>query len=332
MSKKIILSGSTTTGTPTIGNYIGAISQWLKMQDEYQCYYMVADLHALTTKQDSKEFRERSLAFFAHYLACGLDPQKNVIFLQSHVPAHAELAWVLNCITPMGALNRMTQFKEKSQKTNEINSGLYTYPVLMAADILLYQSDLVPVGEDQKQHLELTRDLAESFNKKFGTTFKIPEPYIPKEGARIMSLQDPTKKMSKSDEDPNNYIALMDPLKKIEKKIKSAMTDSDPQARVIFDPVNKQGVSNLMTIYSALSGKTTAEIEQMYVGKMYGHFKGDLAQVVCEALKPVQAKYEDLMKDKSELTRLLKSGKERAEQKASETLKKAYENLGLVHF
>lgn len=332
MSKKIILSGSTTTGTPTIGNYIGAISQWIKMQDEYQCFYMVADLHALTTKQDSKEFHERSLAFFAHYLACGLDPQKNVIFLQSHVPAHAELAWVLNCITPMGALNRMTQFKEKSQKTNEINSGLYTYPVLMASDILLYQTDLVPVGEDQKQHLELTRDLAESFNKKFGTTFKIPEPYIPKEGARIMSLQDPTKKMSKSDEDPNNYIALMDPLKKIEKKIKSAVTDSDPQARVIYDPVNKQGVSNLMTIYSALSGKTTSDIEKMYEGKMYGHFKGDLAQVVCEALRPVQAQYEELMKDKGELTRMLKLGKERAEQQAQTTLKKAYQNLGLVVF
>ena len=330
MSKKVILSGSTTTGTPTIGNYIGAISQWIKMQDEYDCHYMVADLHALTTKQDSKEFHERSLAFFAQYLACGLDPQKNVIFMQSHVPAHAELTWVLNCIAPMGALNRMTQFKEKSQKTNEINSGLYTYPVLMAADILLYQTDLVPVGEDQKQHLELTRDLADSFNKKFGTTFKIPEPYIPKSGARIMSLQDPTKKMSKSDEDPNNFIALMDPLKKIEKKIKSAVTDSDPVPRVIYDPVNKQGISNLMTIYSALSQKSMTEIESMYEGKMYGHFKGDLAQVVIEAVRPVQEKYEHLMKDKGELTRLLQLGKERAEVKARATLKKAYENLGLV--
>lgn len=327
--KKVILSGSTTSGFPTLGNYIGAISNWSRLQDEYECYYMVADLHALTTKQDPKEMRERILSFFASYIACGLDPDKNVIFMQSHVPAHGEMTWLLNCITPMGALNRMTQFKDKSSQTKEINSGLYTYPVLMAADILLYQTDLVPVGEDQKQHLELTRDLAESFNKKFGQTFKIPEPYIPKVGARIMSLQDPTKKMSKSDEDANNYISLFDPPKKIEKKIKSAVTDSDPNFRVIFDTENKAGISNLMTIYSVLAGKTMAEIEAAYVGKMYGHFKTDLAQIVVDALKPVQDKYDQLMKDRGELERLLIKNRDRAIAKTAPTLKKAYDNIGL---
>ncbi len=327
--KKTILSGSTTTGIMTIGNYIGAISNWTRMQDDYDCYYMVADLHALTVKQDPKEFHERRFSFFAQYLACGLDPIKNVIFFQSHIPAHAELTWILSCITPMGALNRMTQFKEKSAKTNEINCGLYTYPVLMAADILLYQADLVPVGEDQKQHLELTRDLAESFNKKFGVAFKIPDPFIPKVGARIMSLQDPSKKMSKSDEDPNTYVSLLDLPKKIEKKIKSAVTDSDPEARVFFDLENKAGISNLMTIYSAFSGKSYADIEEAYKGKMYGHFKGDLAQIVVEALKPVQEKYATLMNDRGELEKIMRANKERAEQRANATLKSVYEKIGL---
>jgi tryptophanyl-tRNA synthetase len=327
--KKVLLSGSTTTGFPTIGNYIGAISNWAKLQDEYDCYYMVADLHALTVKQDPKVLRERILSFFGHYIACGLDPDKNVIFMQSHVPAHGELTWLLNCYTPMGALNRMTQFKEKSAQTKEINSGLYTYPVLMAADILLYQTDLVPVGEDQKQHLELARDLAESFNKKFGQTFKIPEPYIPKVGARIMSLQDPTKKMSKSDTDANNYIALLDPPKKIEKKIKSAMTDSDPNFRIVYDVENKAGISNLMVMYSVLTGKTFVEIEKAYEGKMYGAFKGDLAQIIIEALKPVQDKYEQLMKDPGELNSILKRNSQRAMDKANPTLKNAYDKIGL---
>lgn len=327
--KKTILSGSTTTGIMTIGNYIGAISNWAKMQNEYDCYYMVADLHALTVKQDPKEFLERRFSFFAQYLACGLDPVKNVIFFQSQISAHAELAWVLSCIAPMGALNRMTQFKEKSQKTNEINCGLFTYPVLMAADILLYQADLVPVGEDQKQHLELTRDLAESFNKKFGSVFKVPEPYIPKLGARIMSLQDPTKKMSKSDEDASTYVSLLDLPKKIEKKIKSAVTDSDPEARVFYDLQNKQGIANLMTIYSAFTGKNYSEIEDIYKGKMYGHFKTDLAQIVVEALKPVQDKYNLLMSDKAELERIMLSGKERAQERAQKTLKAVYEKIGL---
>jgi tryptophanyl-tRNA synthetase len=328
--KKTILSGSTTTGNMTIGNYIGAISNWTKMQEEYDCYYMVADLHALTVRQDPKEFRERCLSFFAQYLACGLDPVKNVIFFQSHVPQHAELTWALSCITPMGALNRMTQFKEKSQLTKEINCGLFTYPVLMAADILLYQADLVPVGEDQKQHLELTRDLAESFNKKYGVAFKIPEPFIPKLGARIMSLQDPTKKMSKSDEDPSTYVALLDLPKKIEKKIKSAVTDSDPEARVFYDLQNKAGISNLMTIYSALTGKNYQEIEDLYKGKMYGHFKTDLAGIVVDSLKPVQEKYNLLMSDKAELEKIILTNKQRAIARAEVTLKSVYEKLGLV--
>ncbi len=328
--KKVILSGSTTTGTLTLGNYIGAVSNWARMQEEYDCYYMVADLHALTTRQDPQHFRETCLSFFALYLACGLDPVKNVIFMQSQVPAHGELTWILNCLTPMGALNRMTQFKDKSEKTREINSGLYTYPVLMAADILLYQTDLVPVGEDQKQHLELTRDIAESFNKKYGTTFKIPEPYIPKVGARIMSLQDPTKKMSKSDEDAKNYISLLDAPKTIEKKIKSAMTDSDPQPRVYFDLEKKAGIANLMTIYSVLTGKSFDDIEKLYEGKMYGHFKGDLAQIVVDTLKPVQDRYNQLMTDKGELERILRTNRDRAAARADQTRKAVYEKLGLV--
>lgn len=327
--KKTILSGSTTTGIMTIGNYIGAISNWARMQDDFDCYYMVADLHALTVKQDPKEFLERRFSFFAQYLACGLDPVKNVIFFQSHISAHAELTWILSCITPMGALNRMTQFKEKSQKTNEINCGLYTYPVLMAADILLYQADLVPVGEDQKQHLELTRDLAESFNKKYGVAFKVPDPFIPKLGARIMSLQDPTKKMSKSDDDANTYVSLLDLPKKIEKKIKSAVTDSDPEARVLYDTENKAGISNLMTIYSAFTGKSFPEIEEAYKGKMYGHFKGDLAQIVIEKLTPVQEKYNTYMNDRGELEKIMRANKARAEERANTTLKAVYEKIGL---
>lgn len=328
--KKVLLSGSTTTGSLTLGNYIGAVSNWAKLQDDYDCYYMVANLHALTVKQDPVEFRERCLSFFAQYLACGLDPVKNVIFMQSQVAAHAELTWILSCHTPMGALNRMTQFKDKSQQTREINSGLFTYPVLMAADILLYQTDLVPVGEDQKQHLELTRDLAESFNKKFGVTFKVPEPYIPKVGARIMSLQDPSKKMSKSDEDANNYVSLLDTPKKIEKKIKSAVTDSDPQARVFYDVENKAGISNLMTIYSVFTGKTYAEIEKTYEGKMYGHFKTDLAQIVVETMAPVQEKYNQLMADKAQLMQILNANKLRAEVKAQKTLSTVCEKMGII--
>ncbi len=328
--KKTILSASTTTGDLTLGNYIGAINNWAKLQNEYNCFYMVADLHSLTVYQDPKELKQRTLSFFAQYLACGLDPEKNVIFVQSHVPEHAALCWVLNCMTPMGALNRMTQFKEKSQKTKEINNGLYSYPVLMAADILLYGTDLVPVGEDQKQHLELTRDLAESFNRKYKEVFKIPEPYIAKVGARIMSLQDPTKKMSKSDENEKNYVSIIDTPKAISKKIKSAMTDSDPEAKVIYDPKEKVGLANLMVIYSILSGQTMAQIESDFSGKMYGHFKVALADLVCDSFKPVQDKYFDLMNHQDHLLSIMAKNAEKASLVASKTLKKVYEGLGLV--
>ncbi len=327
--KKTILSASTSSGDLTIGNYIGAINNWTKLQEEYNCYYMVADLHALTTYQDPEELRQRGLSFFAQYLACGLDPEKNIVFMQSHVPEHAELAWILNCVTPMGNLNRMTQFKEKSEKhTKNINAGLYTYPVLMAADILLYQTDVVPVGEDQRQHLELARDLVIYFHNRYGETFKMPEAYIGKVGAKIMSLQDPTKKMSKSDEDPKAFVSIIDAPKVIEKKIKTAVTDSGEI--VSFDPENKAGISNLIMIYSAFSGKNFALIEQEFSGKMYGHLKVALANLVVEKLAPVQAKYTDLMNNQDYLYKVMKKNAERARERASKTLTDVYHKIGLV--
>ncbi len=328
--RKTILSGSTVTGDLTLGNYIGAINNWRQLQDQYECLYFLADLHALTVQQDPKVLKERTYSFFAQYLALGLDPQKNIIFVQSQVHQHAELAWILTCLTPMGYLNRMTQFKEKSEKhVKNINAGLYTYPILMAADILLYQADLVPVGEDQKQHLELCRDLVGFFENRYGSgILKMPEPYIGKTGARIMSLQDPDKKMSKSDENEKNFVSIIDDPKKIEKKIKSATTDSD--TTITFDPVNKPGLANLLTIYSVLSDKTMVELEANYEGKMYGHLKVDLADLVVETLKPVQEKYHDLMKNKDHLENLMKSGAERARAKAQATLKKVYSSVGLV--
>lgn len=330
--KKTVLSASTTTGDLTLGNFIGAINNWSSMQEEYNCFYMVADLHSLTTYQDPKELKQRTLSFFAQYLACGLDPEKNVVFVQSHVPEHAELSWALNCITPMGALNRMTQFKEKSERTKEINNGLYTYPVLMASDILLYQADLVPVGADQKQHLELTRDLAESFNKRYAPTFTVPEPFIGKTGARIMSLQDPTKKMSKSDENPKAFVSIIDPPKKITKKIKAAVTDSDPQAKVLYDEENKLGLANLMTIYSVLSGQSYDQIEKDFEGKMYGHFKVALAELVCDTFRPAQEKYQDLMNNQDHLLQIMKTNADRAGAVAAQTKAKVYEALGLVSY
>lgn len=328
--KKTILSGSTVTGNLTIGNYIGAINNWKVLQEECDCLYFMADLHALTVHQDPAVLRERTYGFFAQYLALGLDPEKNIIFAQSHVHQHTELTWILTCLTPMGYLNRMTQFKEKSEKNvKNINAGLFSYPVLMAADILLYQADMVPVGEDQKQHLELCRDLVGYFENLYGKgTFKMPAPFIPKTGARIMSLQDPTKKMSKSDENDKNFVAVIDDPKKIEKKIKSAATDSGTDIR--FDMENKPGISNLLTIYSVLTGKSVEQLEQEYTGKMYGHLKVDLAEVVVQTLKPVQDKYHDLMKNRDHLDALLKSGAERAEARAQKTLKAVYDAVGLI--
>jgi tryptophanyl-tRNA synthetase len=332
MMKKTILSGSTVTGNLTIGNYIGAINNWKKLQDDYDCLYFLADLHALTVFQDPQILRERTYSFFAQYLALGLDPSKNIIFAQSHVHEHAELMWILTCLTPMGYLNRMTQFKEKSEKHEKnINAGLLTYPVLMAADILLYQADLVPVGEDQRQHLELTRDIVGFFENRFGPgTFKLPDAYVSKVGARIMSLQEPDKKMSKSDENEKNFISIIDDARKIEKKIKSATTDSGSDIK--FDPENKAGLSNLMTIFSVLSSQTIKQLENDYDGKMYGHLKADLAEVVIETLRPVREKYEELMNNRDYLDQQLKLGAERAQAKARITLREVYEKVGLLKY
>lgn len=328
-TKKVILSGSTVTGDLTLGNYIGAINNWKKLQEDFNCHYFIADLHALTVAQDPKALRERCYSFYAQYLALGLDPDKNTIFVQSHIYEHAELAWILTCLTPIGNLNRMTQFKEKSANTKNINAGLFSYPVLMAADILLYQADMVPVGDDQRQHMELCRDIVVWFENRYGEGhLKMPDAFIGKSGARIMSLQDPTKKMSKSDENEKNFVSIIDSPKKILKKIKSAQTDSDTV--VSFDPENKAGLANLLTIYSVLSEKSIEEICKDYEGKMYGHLKVDLADLVVETLKPVQEKYADLMKNKDHLEDLMAKGAAKARMRAAVTLKMVYEITGLI--
>jgi len=326
--KKIILSGIQPSGNLALGNYIGAIKNWLTMQEEYNCLYMVVDLHALTVRQDPKELRKRCLEFIGQYMACGLDPEKNILFLQSHVSGHCELTWILSCFTYMGELSRMTQFKEKSQRHAEnINAGLFTYPVLMAADILLYQTDLVPVGHDQKQHVEITRDIALRFNNIYGNVFKIPEPFIPDVGARIMSLQDPTKKMSKSDEDPKSYIAILDRPEIIMNKIKRAVTDTGKD--VAYDET-RPGISNLITIYSCLTGKSFDRIKEDYAGKGYADFKSDLGEIVVEALKPVQTRYTELMKNRDYIDKCLKSGAERARTLAQRTLSKVHKKIGFI--
>jgi len=291
-NKPIVLSGCQPSGQLTLGNYMGALKQWVSMQDDHDCLYMIVDLHAITVRQDPKQLAEACLDGLSLYLACGIDPQKSTLFLQSHVPEHAQLSWVLNCYAQMGELNRMTQFKDKSAKNeNNINVGLYSYPVLQAADILLYQADKVPVGEDQKQHLELTRDIATRVNNLYGDVFRLPDPYIPDFGARIMSLQEPEKKMSKSDNNPNNFIGLLEDPKKLAKKIKRAVTDSDEQANIYFNPTEKLGVSNLLTLLSLATGKSIKELEPEYTDKMYGHLKGDVADAVVALLEPIQARY-----------------------------------------
>jgi len=291
-NKPIVLSGCQPSGQLTLGNYMGALKQWVSMQDDHDCLYMIVDLHAITVRQDPKQLAEACLDGLSLYLACGIDPQKSTLFLQSHVPEHAQLSWVLNCYAQMGELNRMTQFKDKSAKNeNNINVGLYSYPVLQAADILLYQADKVPVGEDQKQLLELTRDIATRVNNLYGDVFRLPDPYIPDFGARIMSLQEPEKKMSKSDNNPNNFIGLLEDPKKLAKKIKRAVTDSDEQANIYFNPTEKPGVSNLLTLLSLATGKSIKELEPEYTDKMYGHLKGDVADAVVALLEPIQARY-----------------------------------------
>lgn len=323
---KTIFSGIQPSGTITLGNYIGAMKQFVELQHEYNCYFCIVDQHAITVPQDRLELRTNIRSLAALYLAVGIDPKKATLFIQSEVPAHAQAGWMLQCIAYIGELERMTQFKDKSAGKEAVSAGLLTYPPLMAADILLYNTDLVPVGEDQKQHLELTRDLAERFNKKYNNIFTIPEVRIPKVGARIMSLQDPTKKMSKSDPNQKAFITLLDDPKQIEKKIKSAVTDSE--GIIKFDKDNKPGISNLLTIYSILTDKPIPEIEEEYAGKGYGNFKADLAQVIINTLTPIQQKYYELM-ESSELDEILDQGAEKANYVANKMLKKMENAMGL---
>lgn len=324
--KKTLFSGMQATGNLTLGNYLGALKNWVTLNDEYQCFYSVVDMHSITVRQDPAELRKRARALLTLYIAAGLDPEKNCIYYQSHVSGHAELAWILNCFTYMGELNRMTQFKDKSSKhADNINAGLFTYPSLMAADILLFQADVVPVGSDQKQHLELTRDLAERFNSIYGNVFTLPEPYIGKVGARIMSLQDPEKKMSKSDENPNASIYLMDDPDTIIRKFKRAVTDSGSE---VYRSEDKPGVSNLIDIYSAVTNKTVEEIVREFDGKGYGDFKLAVGESVADLLKPLQARHAELMKDKAYVDGIIKANAEKANYFANKTLRKVQKKVG----
>ena len=329
--KKVMLSGIKPTGDLTLGSYLGAVKNWVERVEQFDNYYFMADLHALTTRNNPADLRRRTLEQLAQYVACGLDPEKNVLFIQSHVPQHAELGWILNCYTMFGELSRMTQFKDKSAKNaDNINGGLFTYPALMAADILLYQPDFVPVGEDQKQHVELTRDVAQRFNNLYGETFRVPEPFIPKVGARIMDLLDPHSKMSKSDEIGNGRVCLMDDPADIMRKFKRAVTDCDCECCVRYDPENKPGVANLMNIYAAVTGKSFAEIEQEFEGKGYGAFKPAVGEAVVETLRPIREEATRIMKDKAYLETLCREGAERAGYIAEKTMRKVRKKVGLV--
>ena len=324
-----MLSGIQPSGDLTLGSYLGAIKNWSERAEIFDCYYFMADLHSITVRQNPADLRRRTIEQLAQYIACGLDPEKNTLFIQSHVPAHTQLGWVLNCYTMFGELSRMTQFKDKSAKhPDNINAGLFTYPALMAGDILLYQADYVPVGADQTQHLEFTRDVATRFNHTYGEVFKLPEGYFPKAGARVMSLQDPTSKMSKSDTNPKATISILDDEKTILKKFKSAVTDSE--ACVRFDPDKKPGVSNLMTIYSAITGKTMEEIESEFAGKGYGDFKAAVGQAVADELRPIRENFARLMQDRSYLEEEMKKGAERATYIANKTLTKVKKRVGLL--
>jgi len=331
MSKPIVFSGAQPSGELSIGNYMGALRQWVKMQDEFDCIYCIVDLHAISVRQDPQKLRKATLDTLALYLACGIDPQKSTIFVQSHVPEHSQLSWVLNCYTYFGELSRMTQFKDKSARFEEnINAGLFDYPVLMAADILLYQTQQVPVGEDQKQHLELSRDIANRFNNLYGDIFKVPEPFIPKSGARVMSLQEPTKKMSKSDDNRNNVIGLLEDPAAVVKKIKRAMTDSDEPAVIRYDQANKAGVSNLLDILSGVTGQSISDLEAHFSGKMYGHLKGEVAEAVSGMLTDLQTRYYHFRNDEALLQSIMRDGAQKARTRAQETLKKVYEAIGFV--
>ncbi|MCD7792715.1 MAG: tryptophan--tRNA ligase [Oscillospiraceae bacterium] len=327
--KKVLLSGIQPSGDLHLGNYLGAIRNWARLADEFDCYFFMADMHTITVRQDPPTLRRHTLQQLAQYIACGLDPQRNTLFIQSHVHEHAELAWVLGCYTMFGELSRMTQFKDKSSKHSEnINAGLFTYPALMAADILLYQPDFVPVGEDQKQHCELTRDIAQRFNNLYGEVFKVPEPYIPKVGARIMSLTDPASKMSKSD--AAGCVFLLDKPEDIMRKFKKAVTDSDTERCVRYDPQTKPGVANLMSIYASCTGKTFDEIEAEFEGKGYGVFKPAVGEAVAETLRPIREESERIMKDKAYLESVYRDGAERASRTARRTLNKVYKKVGFV--
>ena len=326
--KKVIFSAIQPSGTITLGNYLGALRNWIGLQDEYDCIFALADLHTITVRQDPAKFRHNALEAYALLLACGIDVEKSLFFIQSHVHTHAELAWILNCYTQFGELSRMTQFKDKSAKhSDNINVGLFAYPSLMAADILLYQADMVPVGADQKQHLELSRDIAERFNGIYSPTFVIPEPYIPKTGARIMSLQDPTKKMSKSDENANSCVAVLDKPEDILRKFKRAITDSDGCVKYAE---GKDGINNLMGIYSCVTGKTNEQIEAEFAGKGYGDFKTAVAEAVIEHLKPIQEKFAQYIGDKSYLEKCYTESAQKALAVSNRTLRKVMKKIGFI--
>ncbi len=341
MSKPIVFSGVQPSGELSLGNYLGALRNWVKMQDEYECLFCIVDLHAITVRQDPEALRKATLDTLAIYLACGIDPEKSTIFIQSHVPEHSQLAWILNCYTYFGEMGRMTQFKDKSARHEDnVNVGLFTYPVLMAADILLYQANQVPVGDDQKQHLEITRDIANRFNALYGKKdaegnviqpiFAVPEVFIAKTGARIMSLLEPTKKMSKSDDNRNNVIGLLEEPKSVEKKIKRAMTDGDEPPVVRYDVQNKPGVSNLLDILASVTGKTIPELEAEFEGKMYGHLKGAVAEEVSAMLSQLQERYHHFRNNEALLEKIYREGAEKARARAKATLAEVYKVVGFV--
>lgn len=326
--KKVILSAIKPTGTLNLGGYLGAMKNWVELQDEYNCLYCIADLHALTIKIDPAVLRKNSLDLFALYIACGIDPEKSILFYQSHVSQHAELGWILDCYTMFGELSRMTQFKDKAAKNaDNVNAGLFTYPSLMAADILLYQADLVPVGEDQRQHLEICRDIATRFNGRYSETFKLPEAYTPKVGARVKSLSNPENKMSKSESDANGTVDLLDPRDVVIRKFKKAITDSEAVVRYAE---GKDGINNLMNIYSAITGKTFAEIEREFDGKGYGDFKLAVGETVADLLSPIQERFNAIRSDKAEMERIYREGAEKARYIANKTLRKVYKKVGLI--
>lgn len=327
-NKKVILSGIQPSGELTIGNYLGAIKNWLKLQDEFDCYFCVVDLHAITVRQEPKDLRRRTLELLATYIAAGIDPEKNTMFIQSHVPAHSEAQWLLSCNTYLGELSRMTQFKDKSAKHTNIAAGLLTYPILMAADILLYQADLVPVGKDQKQHLEMARDLGQRFNNAYSDTFKIPDPYIAPKGSKIMDLQEPTKKMSKSSENANSYILLTDAPEVIRKKISRAVTDSI--GAVKYNEEEQPGVANLMSILSVITEQSFEEIENKYEGQGYAQFKKDVGEAIVSELEPMQIKIKEILGNKTYLEEVYTKGAAKANYIANKTLRKMQKKIGFI--